>query len=113
MKRNYYFLLVIVVFSLACGVQTRLPDTQIAGEVSTEVKPTPETVRMVVMAESLNIRTAPSWKAPALYKGLKQDDVVTVYLGCNVVIEGETQWLAIEPDCNRWVSGNYLTLEDR
>lgn len=94
---------------LACGATSQIP----AGheyEARAVVPTVADIVRMRVTAETLNIRTAPSWHAPALYKGLVQGEIVTVYLNCN---KGETQWLAINESCTRWVSGNYLTMEER
>lgn len=105
-----YLLAFMVIFMLACGAPAAVSGREY--QASVPVATSENVVTMQVMAESLNVRTAPSWRAPALYKGLSLDDVVTVYLDCKVVIEGDTQWLAINESCSRWVSGNYLTMTE-
>jgi len=99
MKNNVFFVLLALV-SLACVAQSALP------EPTTEVEKSGESVEMVVIASRLNIRADSNEKSPADPQGLKQGDVVKVYLTCT---GGEMRdWLAINRDCTKWVKASWL-----
>ena len=96
------YISVLVLVSLACGVQGQ----KLKVYQPTETATPPAVLEMVVIADALNIRADADYNSAADPVGLRKGEKVKVYLACT---GGEVrEWLSLNRDCTRWVKASWL-----
>ena len=100
----YLYIAVLMLVSLACGVQGQ--KLKVYQPMPTGTATPPAVLEMVVIADALNIRAEANYNSAADPVGLRKGEKVKVYLSCT---GGEVrEWVSLNRDCTRWVKASWL-----